>query len=95
MRPPVTIAQSEVASIAQQVYLYLLDSSASTAPAGMSLMVLTQEPDPYLRPMDLVDPWGNPYVLIAPGVVNPDFDVVSFGADGKLGGTGDNADVVN
>lgn len=44
---------------------------------------------------DLIDPWGHPYVLIVPGKVNiNDYDVMSYGADGKEGGDGDNADIV-
>lgn len=38
------------------------------------------------------DPWGNPYVYISPGVYG-DFDLMSYGADGKEGGEGKNADI--
>jgi len=38
------------------------------------------------------DPWGNPYVYISPGVYG-DYDIVSYGADGKEGGEGKNADI--
>jgi general secretion pathway protein G len=42
------------------------------------------------------DPWGNPYVYLNPGQAHPDsFDVKSYGADGKPGGEGENADLVN
>jgi general secretion pathway protein G len=78
-----------------QMQLYLLDNGCSTVPAGVTLTVLTQGPDSYLRPRDLLDPWSNPYILTVPGVTNPDFDIVSLGADGLSGGTGDNADIVN
>jgi len=40
------------------------------------------------------DPWGNDYVYLSPGTHN-DFDLISFGADGKQGGTGKNTDIVN
>lgn len=36
-----------------------------------------------------IDPWGNPYVIVAKG---PTIDVVSYGADKKPGGTGPNTD---
>ena len=39
-----------------------------------------------------LDPWGNPYIYISPGV-NGDFDIISYGADGKEGGEGKNADI--
>lgn len=40
------------------------------------------------------DPWGNPYQYLRPGV-HGDIDVFSFGADGKSGGTGLDADIGN
>ena len=40
------------------------------------------------------DPWGNTYLYISPGL-NGDFDILSFGADGKEGGEGKNADIKN
>jgi general secretion pathway protein G len=39
------------------------------------------------------DPWGNPFVYLAPGIQNKDFDIVSLGADGQEGGEGKDADV--
>jgi len=42
-----------------------------------------------------LDPWGNEYVYISPGNENPtSFDLYSYGADGRAGGTGNDADVV-
>jgi general secretion pathway protein G len=40
------------------------------------------------------DPWGNPYIYISPGVYG-DFDLISYGADGKEGGEGKDADIKN
>ncbi len=39
-----------------------------------------------------LDPWGNPYQYNSPGRKGP-FEVISFGADGREGGDGMNADV--
>jgi general secretion pathway protein G len=86
---------SQVASIAQQVNLYLLDYNLSQAPPTMTLEHLTLGADPYLRPRDLLDAWGNPCLLVIPSSGDPEFQIVSLGADGKPGGTGDNADIVN
>ncbi len=45
---------------------------------------------------NLKDPWGNDYVYLYPGQLHPDsFDVKSYGEDGKPGGEGANADIVN
>ncbi|HSB20822.1 MAG TPA: type II secretion system major pseudopilin GspG [Anaeromyxobacteraceae bacterium] len=42
------------------------------------------------------DPWQNDYVYLYPGQAHTDsFDVKSYGADGKPGGDGINADIVN
>ena len=40
-----------------------------------------------------IDPWGNQYVYISPGLHSPDYDIKSFGADGLEGGEGYNADI--
>jgi general secretion pathway protein G len=40
------------------------------------------------------DPWGNPYIYLCPGL-HGDFDVISYGADGKEGGEGKDADIKN
>ena len=39
-----------------------------------------------------LDPWGSPYVYISPGL-NGDYDLLSYGADGKEGGEGKDADI--
>lgn len=41
-----------------------------------------------------LDPWGNPYIYISPGA-NGDYDIISYGADGKPGGEGYDADISN
>ncbi len=51
---------------------------------------------PYLRKAVPKDPWGNAYVYVAPGRVNPQsYDLLSQGADGRPGGEGENADIVS
>ena len=40
------------------------------------------------------DPWGNPYAYVCPGL-HGDFDIFSYGADGKEGGEGKDADINN
>ncbi len=39
-----------------------------------------------------LDPWGNPYMYVSPGV-HGDFDILSYGGDGKEGGEGKDADI--
>lgn len=48
---------------------------------------------PYLQPAVVPkDPWGNAYIYTIPGE-HGDYDLVSYGADGQSGGTGENADI--
>lgn len=49
---------------------------------------------PYLKKAVPPDPWGNPYQYRFPGE-HGDFDLYSFGQDGKPGGTGEYADITN
>ncbi len=48
---------------------------------------------PYLPKPVKADPWGNPYVYKSPGDNGKPFELKSLGADGKEGGTGENADI--
>ena len=96
-------AKNGASQIAQQLQLYLNDVGKSKPDQDLDLEVLALPPDagggangPYLNNKnDLMDPWGNPYVLVVPGEVNYDFDVVSYGADGQPGGELYDADVTN
>jgi len=47
---------------------------------------------PYLKKEIPADPWGNQYVYRAPGR-NGGYEIVSYGADGREGGDGENADI--
>ena len=89
------VAKAEVASIAQQVTLYLADSSLGMPSMNtFRLSDLTAGPIPYLKADDLVDPWGRPYMLIVPGVDGSGYGIVSYGSDGVPGGSGADADIV-
>lgn len=41
------------------------------------------------------DPWGRHFVYMSPGTHNRDFDLMSLGADGEVGGLGEDGDVTN
>lgn len=95
-------AKSSAATLANQVRVLMVD--AGGLPPDVSIRALFEKPSdldlskwkgPYVDSIDkLSDPWGKPYVLVVPGQKNVDFDVISYGADGKPGGEGENADVV-
>jgi len=41
------------------------------------------------------DPWGNDYQYIYPGTHGKEFDLFTYGADGREGGEGNDADIGN
>lgn len=49
---------------------------------------------PYLMKAVPQDPWGNPYVFVMPGE-HGEYDLLSYGKDGRPGGDGDAADIAN
>lgn len=51
---------------------------------------------PYLRQVIPLDPWGRPYVYVAPGVVNTNgYDLYTLGKDGQPGGERESADITS
>ena len=63
------------------------------APSGVNAS--TYQPGGYLKGSKVPnDPWGRPYLYASPGT-HGEADVWSFGADGKEGGEGANADIDN
>ena len=97
----IVAAKQDLASIMQALNLYRLDNSRyPTTEQGLKALVErpSVEPQPnnykqggYLSRLP-VDPWGNGYQFLSPGI-NGEVDVMSFGADGKAGGEGVNADI--
>jgi len=65
-------------------------AALNTAPAGIQ-----NWEGPYLKKAVPPDPWGHPYVYLEPGTHQNDFDLASYGRDGRTGGTGEDADLVN
>ena len=98
-----TAAKHDVGTINQALKLYRLDIGRyPTTEQGLKALVErpTSEPIPqnwktggYLSSVPK-DPWGNPYQYSNPGT-RGEIDVISYGADGKLGGTGTDADIGN
>jgi general secretion pathway protein G len=97
----VTLAQTDIRSIASALELYRLDNRTyPTTTQGLEALanrpVAPPEPPNWVEggylPEAPVDPWGNPYLYRAPGDSGP-YDLISLGADGKVGGTGTDADI--
>lgn len=49
---------------------------------------------PYLKKKIEKDPWGNPYLYVAPGQ-HGEYDLSALGADGQAGGDGEDSDINN
>lgn len=94
-------ARQDIASLSQALKLYRLDNHRYPATEqGLQALIVkpTSAPAPpnwkpggYLERLPN-DPWGNPYQYLNPGI-RGDIDVFSFGADGKPGGEGNDADI--
>ena len=91
--------RADVRVISQAVEMYRLDQmkyptmeqgieSLAKAPEGNSF-----RNEGYIRALPK-DPWGQDYQYLIPGEHSA-YDVFSFGADGRIGGEGLNADIGN
>ncbi len=84
-------AEADIATLEQGVEMYRLNrmnypSTSDGLGALVSEGFIKRLPD---------DPWGNPYLYAAPGRDGQAFDVYTYGADGREGGEGDDADIGN
>ncbi len=95
-----SVAASNAASLANAMRMYFADHGKPES--GATINILWERPSsiaeaswkPYVDSAKAVlDPWGRPYLLVVPGTVNFDFDIVSYGADGRPGGTDEDADI--
>ena len=99
----VTVAKADLRTISAALKMYRLDNGDyPTSDQGLAALAKkpTIEPVPsswaadgYLAQQPL-DPWGHPYVYRYPAT-SGGFDLLSLGKDGKLGGEGVDADLVN
>jgi general secretion pathway protein G len=95
-RPKMTVIESAIERFGLDCGQYPDDSMGLEAllspPSGLE----EKWNGPYLKASQLLDPWGNPYIYVSEGQVNPgSYDIVSLGADGVEGGEGDNEDIFN
>lgn len=100
----VEAAKQQVAAFGMALDRYNLDNSIYPS-TEQGLLALTgkptSEPVPmnyneggYLKKKELPnDPWGRPYIYRSPGEHGNDYEIMSYGADGKEGGEGENADI--
>lgn len=99
----VTVAKGDIKAIAAALDMYKLDNfSYPSTQQGLEALVSRPSGSPqprnwnadgYLKRLPK-DPWGNEYQYLAPGTKGP-YDLSSYGADGKPGGSELNADIGN
>ncbi len=87
----ITKAKADVATLEQGVEMYRLNKLRY--PNGSEgLKAITAEG--YVKRLPK-DPWGNDYRYASPGRDGRQFEIYSYGADGREGGEGQDADIGN
>ncbi|HXJ09235.1 MAG TPA: type II secretion system major pseudopilin GspG [Burkholderiales bacterium] len=94
----VQVARAQVESLEKALDQFRLDMRRyPTAEEGLEALVAkpanaTTWSGPYLKKAVPNDPWGHAYVYRTPGAKG-EFDLFSYGRDGKAGGAGEDADI--
>jgi len=92
-------ARTDVSLLDQAVEMYRMDTlKYPTLEEGVEVLVNPPKgakfrSEGYIKSLPK-DPWGNDYQYLIPGEHGA-YDIYSFGADGRLGGEGMNADIGN
>jgi general secretion pathway protein G len=96
----VKAARAQIDGLAKALDQYRLDSGHyPSSEQGLASLVErpANEPKwggPYLTKAVPLDPWGNAYAFTIPGE-HGEYDLLSYGKDGRPGGEGEAADVTN
>jgi len=95
-------AKLQIESFSSSLDLFYLDTGRyPTTSEGLSALAerpadVTVWNGPYLKGGRVpLDPWGNPYQYRSPVDHTPPYEILSFGSDGREGGTGNAADISN
>ncbi len=91
----VEATRAQMQNIGQAMKLYRLQNGhyPSSSEGIQALVTAGKNGKRYLDSLPK-DAWGNAFVYLAPGV-HGDFDILSYGADAKAGGSGFDADIGN
>lgn len=92
-------ARAQLDALNKALAAYRLDVGHFPSSA-QSLRALVDRPNdepkwagPYLSRDLPADPWGRPYIYRQPGDGGHDYELMTLGKDGQVGGSGENADV--
>lgn len=96
-------AQVDIKTIESALKLYKVDNGTyPTTEQGLAALIGKPDQDPipknwreggYLEGSAIKDPWDNPFEYSSPGSDGKDYEIMSYGYDGKPGGTGRDADI--
>jgi general secretion pathway protein G len=96
----VKVAKAQIEAFDKALDQYRLDTGHYPS-TSQGLSALMTKPSgeakwdgPYLKKALPPDPWGNAYQYRQPGQ-HGDYDLSSYGRDGKAGGDGEDADITN
>jgi len=88
-------ARAQIAGFKTALQLYMLEFG--NYPQSLDELIVNKSGKNYMG--DVLqfpkDPWGNPYRYTHPGTNGHEFEIISLGADGKPGGSYDNADILS
>jgi type II secretory pathway pseudopilin PulG len=89
-------AQQGVAELHRKMAQFQEENPEEEIGPGFDLGRLVEGKSPVLLRSDqLTDPWGNKYLLLFASKDTAKYEVLSLGADGRLGGVGVNQDVIH
>ncbi|NOU25062.1 MAG: type II secretion system major pseudopilin GspG [Methylotenera sp.] len=94
----VKTAKAQIHALKKALDIYRLDNGAyPNQESGLEALVNAPQGNgkwkgPYLEKGVPNDPWDHAYIYRIPGE-NAEFDLFSYGADGRSGGTDENADI--
>ncbi len=97
-------AKNDIMTFVTALKMYKMDNGMyPTTPQGLKALIKKPtippipqhyKPGGYLDVNKIpLDPWGHPYIYRSPGENGRPFEIISLGADGKVGGTGVDADI--
>ncbi len=101
-RSKTQIAKAQIESFEKALDQFRIDTGHYPAQAAGLVALFVQPPNepnwhgPYLKKGVPADPWAHAYVYKLPGSdTSREYDIVSYGGDGKQDGVGEDADVVS
>ena len=96
----VKVTRAQIDGLAKALDQYRIDTGRyPTSEQGLAALTArpANEPKwagPYLAKSIPKDPWGNDYRYVSPGE-HGDYDLLSYGRDGRPGGDGEDADLTS